>query len=95
MAVFGTVCLWGLACIGAFVIVAFVIGAVRGVQEAGDGKKAETLKPPVQIMNLRTIPRAEPMTDPYQPQVLQKTTLQVTTTKYVDPRAVPPKEISA
>ncbi|HEY0237908.1 MAG TPA: hypothetical protein VGC37_04625 [Friedmanniella sp.] len=95
MAIFGTICFWSLTCIGAIVVVGLVIGGVQGFLEGAKEESVEPPRPPAQITNLRTIPEPAPKVDPNQPQVLQKTTMEITTTKYVDPNAKPPKEISA
>lgn len=101
MAVFGTICLWGLAILGTVTFIGICIAAVNsfkeGVEEGRTGRNArlDPQKPPVQITNLRSIPQPAPKVDPNQAQVLQKTTLQITTTKYADPNAVPPKELTA
>ena len=91
MSIVGAFCLWSFAIFGVF-------SAVCVVWTSFDAKKnkpeVELPKPPVQITNLRTIPRPEPEADPDRPQILQKTTMQITTTKYVDPNAGT-KELSA
>lgn len=85
MAIFGSITLWAFAALG---VLAFIGLIMAGVEHAAGKRKAplgEAQKPPpAQIVNLRNLPRpAEPDLD--RPQILQKTTMQVTTTKYVDP----------
>jgi len=92
MAIVGHILLWFLAVCGAVFIVAIVVEAVT---DNGEKPEVQPPRPPVQITHLRTISQPAPKVDPNQAQVLQKTTMQITTTKYVDPSAVPPKELTA
>jgi len=83
MAIFGSITLWAFAALG---VLAFIGIVIAGVEQAAEKRKpqGEAQKPPAQIVNLRNLPRpAEPNLD--RPQILQKTTMQITTTKYVDP----------
>lgn len=87
MAIFGTITLWGFAALGILAFIGLVMGAMDWVAEKRKVPVGEAPKPPAQIVNLRNIPRAdEPDLD--RPQILQKTTMQITTTKYVGPAKV-------
>lgn len=85
MALLGTVLLWVFAIFGGVMAVLLIIGVY-----APDQAKVEPPKPQPQIVNLRPVPKPEPA----EAQILQKTTMQITTTKYTDPNAVQ-KELSA
>lgn len=92
----GHVVLWLLAIVGGLTVLAFAGLAlstwVFPEEESKEVKLATT--PPAQIVNLRNIPGPYDE-QPARPQVLQKTTMSITTTKYVDPNAKPPKEITS
>lgn len=93
MSIVGTVLLWAFAVLGMLVVAGAVWAWVSPNEEPT--KVEASAQAPLQITNLRTLPQPEPTPDFNQPQVLQKTTMQITTTKYVDPNAAPPKELSA
>jgi len=95
MALFGTIVLWVLAGVGLLAVIGIGIAMVEDIKKKPEPPAVDAPKPPVQISNLRTLPRSDPESDTNQPRVLQKTTMQITTTKYVDPNAAPPKELSA
>jgi hypothetical protein len=94
MAVLGNVLLWAFAVFG-FVTVCGLVGVAFEDRKKELEAKEEGPKPaaPAQIVNLREIPRPA-TTQEDQPQILQKTTMQITTTKYTDPN-VSTKELSA
>ena len=81
------VALWGLAALGALTIIGIVIAGFDKAK-ASKTPSVEARRPPVQIVNLREIPRAEP-------QVPHETAMQITTTKHINPTAAPAKELSA
>ena len=95
MAIFGTVVLWVLAGVGLLAVIGIGIAIVEDIKKKPEASAAEAAEPPVQITNLRTLPRSDPEVDTNQPRVLQNTTMQITTTKYIDPNASPPKQLSA
>ena len=82
MTIVGLVALWVFAIVGLL----FTLGVVASCLTAQTTPKVEAPEPKAvpQIVNLRPVPQPAEAGDLKQPAVLQKTTMQITTTKYVD-----------
>lgn len=96
MALFGSIVLWTFAIFGGVMAALMIIGAYVPDQAKVEATDASTApapaQVPLQVTNLRTLPPPDEAAEPAA--VLQKTTMQITTTKYIDPNAAT-KELSA
>lgn len=78
----GHVLLWVFAIFGAMMVAVMVGIACERENNKPEVKATPPMPPQPQITNLRTVRQPAPAV---QPQMLTKTTMQITTTRYVDP----------